>query len=176
MNGHEELWRRQPEGRHFGQTASSPLPYPTVMGKAKDPKRVRAGKRSRAKGKTWERAVVRLLKPLWEAFRGHQDSRGGFGGGEGCDVEGTPFYVECRHEQSYNWRKHLHEAMKMREQRGDKRPIVLIAKEDKHPPGWKVGSPGTQPIAIMLLDEWIDLITEVEHARRAREDARADDH
>ena len=134
------------------------MPYPTGMGKTKDPKRVRAGKRSRDKGKIWERAVVRLLKPLWEAFRGHQDSRGGFGGGEGCDVEGTPFYIECRHEQEYGWRQHLHEAITMRKQRGDVRPIVLIAKEDKKPKGWTVGKPGRPPIAIMLLTEWVALV------------------
>jgi hypothetical protein len=111
----------------------------------KDAKRVAAGKRSRAKGKVWERAVVRLLKPLWaRAHRGHQDARGGFGGGEGCDVEGTPFYMECRHEQAWNWRRHLREALTMRAKRRDSRLIVLIAKEDKKPTGWRPGPRDSQ--------------------------------
>lgn len=140
------------------------------MGKKKDAKRVAAGKRSRAKGKTWERAVVRMLKPLWErAHRGHQDSRGGFGGGEGCDVEGTPFYVECRHEQSYNWRKHLREAMAMRTARHDNRAIVLVAKEDKKPEGWRPGGLGRPPIVVMLLGDWLSLAHELAGYRRAME-------
>jgi len=135
----------------------------------KDPKRVAAGKRSRNKGKTWERAIVRLLKPVWDAFRGHQDSRGGFGGGEGCDVEGTPFYIEARHEQQYDWRKHLREALTMKTARGDARPVVLIAKEDKKPPGWSVGKPGTPPVAIMLMDDWYELARQVVSLQRKLE-------
>ena len=122
----------------------------------KDPKRVRAGKRSRNKGKTWERAVVRALRAIWpKAYRGHQDARGGSGGGEGCDVEGTPFYIEARHESEYNWRKHLRESLAMRAKRHDARPVVLVAKDDKRPPGWRVGQPGTPPIAVMLFEDWV---------------------
>ena len=125
-------------------------------------KHVRAGKRSRVKGKTWERAVCRMLRSIWSSvYRGHQDSRGGAKAGEGCDVEGTPYYVECRHEREYNWRKHLREALAMRSKRGDARPVVLVAKDDKRPPGWRVGQPTTPPIAIMLLEEWVALAHEL---------------
>lgn len=128
---------------------------------------VAAGRRARTKGKTWERAVVRWLRATWpRAYRGHQDSRGGSGGGEGCDVEGTPLYVECRHEREYQWRRHLREALSMRARRQDQRPLALVAKEDKRPPGWRVGQPTTPPIVVMLFDEWRSLVHELEAWRR----------
>ncbi len=49
----------------------------------------------RNKGHNFERWVANQLKPIYpDARRGFQ-TRGG--GAEECDVEGTPFHIECKH-------------------------------------------------------------------------------
>jgi hypothetical protein len=123
-------------------------------------RRRQIGKRSRRKGKTWERAVAADLREIFGdvVHRGHQDNRGGAGAGEGSDVEGTPYYMECRHEKSYNWRKHLEQTMTRIKERSDPRPLVLVAKEDRKPAQWRVGQPGTPPIAIMLYSDFLRLV------------------
>jgi len=133
----------------------------------KDPKNVRKGRLSRRKGKVWEREVARSLRPIFgdSVHRGHQDARGGSGAGEGSDIEGTPFYMECRHEATYDWRRHFRETQAKRAERGDDRPMVLVAKDGKKPPGWKPGTPGTPPIAIMLWEDLLKLL-EIVHDRK----------
>ena len=138
------------------------------MKKKKNPIRVKIGKRSRNKGKVWERLVARDLREFWgeSVYRGHQDARGGAGSGEGADIEGTPFYVECRHEKTYDWRKHLRETLAKRSEKHDVRPVLLVAKEDLKPVGWRIGKPGTSPIAIMLYDELLVLLDELQALRK----------
>jgi len=141
--------------------------------KKKNPKNVLLGRRSRNKGKVWERLVARDLREFWgdSVYRGHQDARGGAAAGEGADIEGTSFYVECRHEKTYDWRKHLRETLAKRTERNDTRPVLLVAKEDLKPAGWKVGSPGTPPIVVMLYDELLILLDELQAFRNEREAA-----
>ena len=128
--------------------------------KVKSAKAVAIGRRSKRKGRAFEQKIARLLRPIFgeEVYRGHQDRRGGSAAGEGADIEGTPLYAECRHEKTYNWRRHFRETVAKRTERGDPRPIVLIAKDDTKPPGWQVGQPTTPPIAIMQLDEFLELL------------------
>ena len=104
-----------------------------------------------------------MLRPIFGdgVYRGHQDKRGGSGAGEGSDIEGTPYYIECRHEAIYNWRRHLRETLAKRTERKDERPVILIAKDGKKPPDWKIGQPGTPPLAIMLLDDLLVLLDKV---------------
>ena len=45
------------------------------------------------KGKAFERKIARLLKTIWPMARRGYQSRGG--GKEACDVEGTPYHIEC---------------------------------------------------------------------------------
>lgn len=131
--------------------------------KTKDPKAVAIGRRSKRKGRKWEQDVARLLRPIFgeDVYRGHQDKRGGSGAGEGADIEGTQYYIECRHEATYNWRRHLRETLAKRTERQDPRPVILIAKDGKKPPGWQIGQPGTPPLAIMILDDLLELLKKV---------------
>lgn len=124
--------------------------------KKKDPKAVARGRRNKRRGKVWERAVASLLRPIFgeDIHRGHQDNRGGFGKGEGADVDGSPFWIECKHEKQLAWRP----AMRQAQATTDGRPIVVIGKEDLKPPGWSVGKPGTPPVAIMWLTDWLELV------------------
>jgi len=56
--------------------------------------RSKTGRRSRRKGQNFERLIANSLKDLWpEAKRGLQ-SRGGTK--EAPDVDGCPFFVECK--------------------------------------------------------------------------------
>ncbi len=58
------------------------------------------GRASRLKGHNWEREVANILKPIFpDAKRGFQ-TRGGTS--EEPDVEGTPFYIECKRMKRCN--------------------------------------------------------------------------
>lgn len=103
--------------------------------------RSRNGRRSRTKGKVWERAVAALLRPIFgdQAKRGFQSRSGR----DGCDVEGTPYWVECKHGQFVNLRAALKQALEA----SDGRPVVVAAKDDR-----------SAPLAVMRLSDWLELV------------------
>lgn len=118
------------------------------------------GKRSAEKGKAWERAVNRMLRAIFgdEVHRGDQRTRGGAAPGEGCDCDGTPFWVEAKHEFQTNVKGALRQALEKQDEADDARPPVAVCKDDKPPPGWRVGKPLAPPIAAMLLCDWLALV------------------
>lgn len=121
--------------------------------------RKRLGKRARTKGKTWERTIVRLLRPIFpDVYRAHQGRQGGAALGEGADVEGSPWWVEAKHCYTVSVLAALRQAMQVQAAKGDDRPPVVIAKVDKPPPGWRVGLELEPPTATMKLDDWIALV------------------
>lgn len=86
--------------------------------------------RSRRKGAGWERELAELLREVWpEAKRGIGQSRHG---GECCDVEGTPYWIEAKVGQQTNPRA----AVRQAEAATDGRPVVAVCK-DNAPPGGK---------------------------------------
>jgi len=126
------------------------------------------GARSRTKGKRWERSVAQLLRGVFPAtYRARQDRRGGAGTGEGADVEGTPFWIECKHHQVVNHRSALRQARAVQAERGDSRPRVAVCKEDRPPPDWRVGLPLEPPTAVMELAAWIALVDDWARLKRA---------
>lgn len=106
--------------------------------------RSRLGKRSRTKGKTWERAVAALLRPVFgaEVARGFQSRSGR----DGCDVEGTAYWVEAKHGKLVNVRAAIRQALAAT----DGRPVVVVSKDDR-----------STPLVTMQLSDWLEL------ARRA---------
>lgn len=98
------------------------------------------GRRSKRKGKTWERAVAQLLRPIFgeQCARGWQSRNGR----EDCDVKGSPYWIECKHGQKVNYRAALAQAI----DDTDGRPPVVIAKDDNE-----------RPVVVMLLDDWLAL-------------------
>jgi hypothetical protein len=92
--------------------------------------------------------------------RGHQDNRGGVAAGEGCDVEGTPLWVETKHGGNTSPRAALRQCREAQGINGDCRPPVTICKDDRKPPGWRPGKPLEQPIAVMELSDWLDLLAD----------------
>lgn len=99
------------------------------------------GKLSRAKGRTFEQVIARRLRPLFgdSVKRGYQRR----GGKEACDVEGTPFWIECKHGKAISLRAALAQAICDT----DDRPCVVVAKDD----GWR------EPVVVMRFEDWLDL-------------------
>lgn len=130
---------------------------------------MRAGKLARRKGANFERATMAPLRLIWprrKLYRGKQGSEGGHAPGEGCDVEGSPFYIECKHEAQFNWRSAFHQALEKAAERGDGRPILIVGRDDKKPKGWVVGQPGTPDMAVLRYADFCRLLEEVEQLKR----------
>lgn len=104
------------------------------------------GARNRRKGKTFERVVAKELKKVYpEARRGYWQSRlKQSGRGEACDVEGTPWWVECKARKNFSFRQTLEQCLQSK----DHRPNLIIFKLDKI----------ANPYAVMRLDELIPVL------------------
>jgi hypothetical protein len=77
-------------------------------------------KMSRTKGASFERHVVKLLRPLWpDAARGLRQTRKG---AECSDVESTPFWIEAKHRNAVD----VHAAYKQACEATDGRMAVVI--------------------------------------------------
>lgn len=120
--------------------------------------RSKRGKRSKNKGRRWEQEVAREVRAIFGpvVLRGNQSRDGA----EGADVDGSPFWFECKHEQMVNWRSAMRQAEDAVAEANDARPCVVVANEDKKPPGWKVGEPSTPPMVFMKFDDFLDLVSE----------------
>lgn len=107
------------------------------------PDRTRLGRLSRRKGKAWERELAALLRPVFgdHVARCFQSRSGR----DGCDVEGTPFWVEAKHGRLVNVRAALKQALDAT----DGRPVAVVAKDDR-----------STPIVVMRLEDWIAMVCE----------------
>lgn len=89
------------------------------------------GRRSRSKGHAWEREVAKILAVVWpkrDVRRCIAQSR--TAAREGCDVDGTPWWVECKVGAAPD----LVAALRQSEEDSDERPCVVIAKADRRQP------------------------------------------
>lgn len=98
----------------------------SICGEGKD--RSKIGRKSRRKGHSFERYVAQLFRRWFpDARRGLQYRDGK----ECCDVEGTPYWIECKR------RKHigLFGMLKWWNKKGEinGRPMILICKGDNQP-------------------------------------------
>lgn len=87
-------------------------------------------RRSRSKGHAFERDVARILAPLYpdeDVRRCIAQSR--TAKREGCDVEGTPWFVECK--VGARGTISLDAALAQAERDSDGRPALVVAKEDR---------------------------------------------
>jgi hypothetical protein len=83
-----------------------------------------SGRRSRTKGAAFERLTARTLKPHWpEARRGIGQARSA---GEVADVQGTPFWVECKRQKRCN----IQAAYKQAQEATDGRPPLVVTRDD----------------------------------------------
>jgi len=117
------------------------------------------GKRSRDKGHAWEREVAILLRPIWpDAERNIAQSR--TAKREGCDVEKTPYWIECKVGAVIN----LAAAYAQAEADSDGREVIVIAKADRRRPVvygnvWSLTGLGSAKWADLMvtadLEEWL---------------------
>lgn len=97
-------------------------------------------KRSRIKGAAFERLVAAMLGTIWPgAKRGLGQARSG---GEVPDVDGTPYWVECKHRHRVSVRAAYEQAREA----SDGRPVLLVHRE--------TGGPA---LVTMEAREWIGL-------------------
>jgi Holliday junction resolvase len=94
------------------------------------------GKHSRDKGKRGEREVAQLLRIAGFDTRRGMQSRAGT---DECDVEGTPYWIECKRGKRVN----LRGAIRQAEEDTDGRPPVVIWRDDRAE--WMV---------LLSLEEW----------------------
>jgi len=119
------------------------------------------GKTNRTSGHTMERQTAILLRDTFpDAKRGYQ-SRGGTSAAP--DVDGTPFYIECKHELLPNIPKALMQAelgrYKVSEEGTkivDKRPPVAITKRKK------AGPYKGKRLVTMRFEDWLELVARAE--------------
>ncbi len=113
------------------------------------------GKRERQKGAAWERELGHLLSDIWPgAKRGIQQTRSA---SEEADCSGTPFWVEAKVGKMQNPRAALRQALDAT----DGRPVVAVVKDN--------GANGKRPafaFACMMLDDWLDLVAEMEALKK----------
>ena len=82
---------------------------------------------SRRKGHDFERKVARALRDVYpDARRGlqYRDARE-------CDVEGTPWRIECKRSERLNIMAAYRQAVE--DGRGDPRPVAVISKVSNTP-------------------------------------------
>jgi hypothetical protein len=98
-------------------------------------------RKSVVKGKRFERDVAAALSPIYpNARRGLVQARSG---NEAADVEGTPFWVECKTAQRIS----LQAALAQATENTDGRPPLAICKVTANP-----------PTATLFLSDFIKLI------------------
>lgn len=114
------------------------------------------GARSRRKGATWERDLAARLQGVagWDTRRGIGQARSG---GEVCDVEGTPWWIEAK----VGKRPNLYAALAQADEATDGRAPVVIARINGF------GGQPTQDVVVMRLADWI-VLAEGSNAVRTR--------
>jgi hypothetical protein len=98
------------------------------------------GKRSRTKGARWELEVAKRLAELFPNAKRSFQARSGK---EGCDVEHTPFWVECKHGKLVNLRGAIKQAI----EDSDGRTPVVVAKDDR-----------SEPLVVMRFEDFLKLV------------------
>lgn len=91
------------------------------------------GKRSRRKGHAFERFVAIVLRVCFpDARRGLQ-----YRDPEACDIEGTPFRIECKNHATLSYND-IHAALEQATENGkahnDKRPPIAVTKTNRKKP------------------------------------------
>jgi len=82
------------------------------------------GKYQRDKGHNFERATAALLRDVWpEAKRGQQSRFGG----DAPDVDGTPYWIECK----VGKRPNIRAAMAQAQEATDGRTCIVVSHKDR---------------------------------------------
>ena len=105
------------------------------------------GALSRRKGAGFEREAATELRRVWpEAKRGLGQSRAA---SEVPDVEGTPFWPECKRGKRVNIRAAIAQALEA--SKADGRPVLVVSRED-----------GREALATLRLSDFLDMAAKLE--------------
>lgn len=107
-----------------------------------------SGRRSRTKGKGYEREVANALKPVYpDARRGWQSRQGD----DEADVEETPWWIECKVGAAPN----VWGAFKQADAATDGRPVVCFIKRNS-----KGGGKAPEEFVAMRRETFLKLVGE----------------
>lgn len=109
------------------------------------------GAMSRRKGATFERELARRWREsrlFPQAERGLSQTRDG---GECCDVEGTPYWIEAKRRERGFVESALEQAERARAAAGDARPVVVVTKRNR---AAALASMRVEECAVRLVDAW----------------------
>jgi len=105
------------------------------------------GALSRRKGAGFEREAAAELRRVWpEAKRGLGQARDA---SEVPDVEGTPFWPECKRGKRVNIRAAIAQALEA--SKADGRPVLVVSRED-----------GREALATLRLCDFLDMAAKLE--------------
>ena len=122
----------------------------------------RRGRGNRNKGKVYERKIANFYKELGFPAKRTIQSRQGY---EGCDVQGTPWWVECKHTKSIGvvldwWQQTKSDILK-----GRAKSII-----DSHtlPPHsvLHIRENGADDLVVISLAHWKELVQNGQHLSR----------
>lgn len=110
-----------------------------------------SGSKSRRKGHDFERAIARLLRVVWPGSARGDQAR--FGTGQAPDVDGTPYYIECKAQKRVNIKAAYEQACagameEARRLHSAPRTPVAITKDDR-----------SHILVTMSLMDWKALVT-----------------
>lgn len=112
------------------------------------------GRMSRDKGKAWERVVAAKLRAIFGSGvkRGWQARQGS----DAPDVEGVPWWVEAKHHRVVNIGQAVRQALAAVKKAKSKLPVLIASRSNRQ-----------EPLATMLLEDWLQLVGELANLRAA---------
>jgi hypothetical protein len=123
------------------------------MAKTRTPSQL--GRLSRNKGKTYEQAVARGYRELYgeRVKRGWQAREGS----DAPDVEGVPYWVECKHHKKVSIRAAYEQAAEAAAAAGSKLPVVVHTKDN-----------GAVPLVTLTEEAWLFVLKQLQKAHEDR--------
>lgn len=89
------------------------------------------GKRARQKGQQLQRDVANLLKPVYPDASSNSQYRGAKR--DGCDVGGTPFWIEAKNRKDGSVFTAYRQAMRDKAKAEDTRPVLIATTRNREP-------------------------------------------
>ncbi len=116
------------------------------------------GSVSRQKGATFERYVANKLKALYPNARRRGGDQAGTHRLTAPDVDGTPFWIECKVGRSFTIKGAFEQAEEARALAGDTRPILVCTRAHGCPQALVWANKATIDGQSVTIDPWALLL------------------